>query len=69
MTTHVVEASGAIGRLLVEQLLNRGQKVMSIIQSPDKLPKALNNNDYLSVISASILELSDLELAQQVKGC
>ncbi len=69
MTTLVVGASGATGRLLVEQLLNRGQNVKVIVRSADKLPKILTGNDHLTVISASILELSDLELAQHVKGC
>lgn len=69
MTTLVVGASGATGRLLVEQLLNRGQKVRVIVRSPDKLPKALTDNHNLTVTSASILELSDAELAQQVRGC
>jgi NAD(P)-dependent dehydrogenase (short-subunit alcohol dehydrogenase family) len=69
MTTLVVGASGATGRLLVEQLLNRGQHVRAIVRSPEKLPQVLRNNDHLSVISASILELSDLEMAQHVKGC
>ena len=69
MTTLVVGASGATGRLLVEQLLNRGQHVKVIVRSPDKLPEVLRNNDHLTLISASILELSDLEMAQQVKGC
>jgi NAD(P)H-binding len=69
MTTLVVGASGATGRLLVEQLLKRGQYVKAIVRSPEKLPQVLRNNDHLSVISASILELSDLEMAQHVKGC
>jgi cation diffusion facilitator CzcD-associated flavoprotein CzcO len=69
MTTLVVGASGATGRLLVEQLLNRGQNVKVIVRSPDKLPKVLTNNDNLTVISASILELSDAEMAQHVNGC
>ena len=69
MTTLVVGASGATGRLLVEQLLKRGQKVKAIVRSPDKLPEVLRNNDHLTVISASILELSDAEMAQLVNGC
>jgi NAD(P)H-binding len=69
MTTLVVGASGATGRLLVEQLLNRGQYVRAIVRSPDKLPEVLRKNDQLTVISASILELSDLEMAQHAKGC
>ncbi len=69
MTTLVVGASGATGRLLVEQLLNRGQNVRVIVRSPDKLPEVLTNHDNLSVISASVLELSDAEMSQHVSGC
>lgn len=69
MTTLVVGASGATGRRLVEQLLERGQKVKAIVRSPDSLPKALTTNKNLTVIRASVLELSDGEMAQQVKGC
>ena len=69
MTTLVVGASGATGRLLVEQLLNRGQNVRVIARSPDKLPEVLTNHDILTVISASVLELSDAEMCQHVSGC
>jgi NAD(P)-dependent dehydrogenase (short-subunit alcohol dehydrogenase family) len=69
MTTLVVGASGATGRLLVEQLIERGQNVKAIVRSPDKLPEVLRKNDHFTVMSASILELSDLEMAQHVKGC
>ncbi len=69
MTTLVVGASGATGRLLVQQLLHRGQNVKVIVRSPDKLPEALENHDSLSVIRASVLDLSDAEMAQHVNGC
>lgn len=67
--TLVVGASGATGRLLVEQLLNRGQNVKVIVRSPDKLPEVVKNHDNLSVIQASVLDLSDAEMAQHVNGC
>ena len=69
MTILVVGASGATGRLLVEQLLNRGQNVKVIVRSPERLPEFLNNHDNLSVICASVLELSDAEMVQNVNGC
>ena len=69
MTTLVVGATGATGRLLVEQLLNRGEEVRVIVRSPDKLPESVLENDRLTVIQASVLELSDSEMAQYVKGC
>jgi nucleoside-diphosphate-sugar epimerase len=69
MTTLVVGASGATGRLLVEQLCNRGQNVRVIVRSPHQLPETLKNHDNVTVIDASILELSDIEMAQHVSGC
>ena len=41
----------------------------AIVRSPDKLPTAIRNHDNLSVIQASVLDLSAAELAQHVKGC
>lgn len=67
--TLVVGASGATGRLLVEQLLNRGQNVKVIVRLPDKLPEAVKDHENLSVIHASVLELSDAEMVQHVNGC
>jgi hypothetical protein len=69
MVTLVVGASGSTGQLLVEQLLSRGQCVRAIVRSPDALPKQLVDDHNLTVIVASILELSDPELAQHVKEC
>ena len=69
MTILVLGASGATGRQLVEQLLIRGENVKIIVRSPDKLPKALKNQDNLSVIHASVLDLSDAEITKHVTGC
>jgi len=65
----VVGATGATGRLLVEQLLGRGQDVKVIVRSPDKLPDFPQNRDHLTVIHASVLDLSDPEMARHVSGC
>ncbi len=69
MTTLVVGASGATGRLLVAQLLERGQPVKIIVRSTESFPDTIKNNEKLSVIQASVLNLSDTELAQHVSGC
>ncbi len=69
MTILVVGASGATGRLLVKQLLNRGHNVKAIVRLPEKLPEFMKNHDHLSVISASVLELSDTEMTRHVNGC
>ena len=69
MTILVVGASGATGRLLVEHLLNYEQNVRIIARSPVNLPEDPKKQDHLSVIRASLLALSDTELAQHVSGC
>jgi NAD(P)-dependent dehydrogenase (short-subunit alcohol dehydrogenase family) len=69
MTTLVAGASGATGKLLVQQLLDRGQNVKAIVRSPDRLPETLKNHQRLTLIRASILDLSDAELAGYADGC
>lgn len=63
----IVGASGATGKLLVEQLLNRDQKVKIIVRSDESLPDSVKNHKNLEIVKASLLDLSDSELEQQVK--
>lgn len=65
----MVGASGATGRLLVGQLLDRGQDVKVIVRSPEKLPDVLRHHERVSVIHASVLDLGDDELVEHVRGC
>ena len=65
----IVGATGATGRLLTKELLDRGETVKVIVRSPDRLPAAVRGHENLEVIQASLLELSDAELAQYVQGC
>lgn len=37
MSTLVIGATGATGRLLVDQLINRGETVVAIVRSADRL--------------------------------
>ena len=69
MTTLVAGASGATGRLVVEQLLNRGEAVKIIVRSTDTLPESIRQHENVSIILASILDLGDTELAEIVKDC
>lgn len=69
MTTLVVGASGATGRQLVRHLLNRGLNVRVIVRQPDSLPEDIRHHPNLTVIHASVSDLSDAELAQYVSGC
>ena len=69
MTILVVGASGATGRLLVDDLLGRGQKVRAIVRSPERLPESLRNHPLLTIVHASLLDLGDDELAHHVRNC
>lgn len=69
MTTLVVGASGATGRLLVAEMLKRGKDVKIVVRSPDSLPEAVKSHDNVTVIRANILDVSETEMARHVKGC
>lgn len=69
MTTLVVGASGATGRLLVKQLLARGQNVKLPVRSPDKLPAEVKSHERATVIRGSVLDFRDTELVAHVNGC
>jgi len=69
VTVLVAGATGATGRLLVGQLLHRSLTVKVVVRSPDKLPGDVRSHSNLSVIQASVLDLSDAEMAHHVNGC
>ena len=69
MTTLVVGASGATGKQLVDQLLYAKQKVKVIVRSPEKLSESWKNNDQLSIIQASVLDISEDEMAEYIQDC
>lgn len=69
MTILVVGGSGATGQLLVEELLNRGHVVKIIVRDSSKLPAKINSHVNLTTIPASVLDLSDAEMAEHVEGC
>lgn len=69
LTTLVVGASGATGKQLVEQLLNRGEHVRVIVRSPEKLPDSWKSNDSLSIICASVLDINHNDMTKYVNGC
>ncbi len=69
MRTLVVGASGATGQHLVGQLLSQGHHVKAVVRAAERLPESLRNQSRLSIVEASVLDLSDAELAQHVAGC
>ena len=69
MTILIVGASGATGSLLVAQLLARGEKVKAVVRASSSLPDSLTKHENLSIIQASVLDLSETEMLQHVEGC
>jgi len=69
MTVLVVGASGATGRLLVTHLLEMGKTVKIIVRSSDSLPTAVKNHENLSIIKASVLDLSETQMKEIVRDC
>ena len=69
MTTLVIGASGATGKQLIEQLLNVGQKVKVIVRPTGKIPDTWMNNDKISIIKASISEISVSEMTDYLNDC
>ncbi len=69
MTILVVGATGMTGRLVVEQLLEKGHEVRVIVRSPDKYSAEILKNPSLAVVEAAILDLSDEALADLVADC
>lgn len=69
MTMLVVGATGATGRLLVQQLLARGERVKAIVRNPSSLPASITAQENLTLIQGNVLDFTLAELAQQVAGC
>ena len=69
MNILVVGATGKTGRPLVELLLGKNHKVRIIVRSPHKLPAGILENPNTTVIEASILDLTDEEMTEHVRGC
>lgn len=69
MTTLVVGASGATGRLLVEQLLSNGECVKIIVRSKSNLPRVVEHYRNLSIIYDHLTEFTEAELLEHTKGC
>lgn len=69
MTVLVVGASGATGRQLVSQLLERGLNVKVIVRNPQAAGETFQESDRLSTIEGSILNIGDVQLAEYVKNC
>lgn len=69
MTTLIVGATGATGRLLVDQLLARNEDIRIVVRRMDSLPERVMTHERVRVRQASILDLSDAEMLELVRDC
>lgn len=70
MKTLVVGASGATGKLLVEELLNAGQHLKIIVRSTSKIPDSWSANKHITLIMVSCLSnISAAEMAAYLRDC
>jgi NAD(P)-dependent dehydrogenase (short-subunit alcohol dehydrogenase family) len=65
----VVGASGATGKLLVADLLERDTEVTAIVRSSSSLKKSFESHPNYREVSASITEMSDDELSPLLEDC
>jgi nucleoside-diphosphate-sugar epimerase len=69
MTTLIVGASGATGKLLVEQLLKSGQKVKIIVRSTSKIPDYWSSNDNITIINKNFSQITVSAMTKYISDC
>lgn len=69
MTVLLVGATGATGRLLLQQLINKGHTVKAVVRSADRLPSEYQNHDNVIVIPGTVLEMEASRLQEIVSDC
>jgi NAD(P)-dependent dehydrogenase (short-subunit alcohol dehydrogenase family) len=69
MTTLVVGASGATGKLLIEQLLESGQQIKIVVRTTSNIPDIWNSNKQLTIVKGNITEMTVEEMAEYIADC
>ena len=69
MNILVVGASGTTGKLLVKNLLEKGECVKVIVRNTATLPDEIMSHKNITIITANILNISTQELTSYVQGC
>ncbi|MBK6265266.1 NAD(P)H-binding protein [Marivirga sp. S37H4] len=63
----VLGASGATGKLLVDQLLELGRDVKVIVRASSSIPQSWGNNEQVEIIQSNIHEMTVGEMANHLK--
>jgi len=69
MKTLIVGATGATGKLLVQQLLDKDEDVKVIVRTTSNYPQEWNDNKQVAIIKASIAAISVEEMAEHLQDC
>jgi nucleoside-diphosphate-sugar epimerase len=69
MMTLVVGASGATGKMVVEQLLKAGQKVKIIVRASAKIPQNWHNAPQIIIIRKDLTAITVVEMAEIIADC
>lgn len=69
MTTLIIGATGATGRLLLAQLLEQSQSVKAVVRDMDRVPASLRSNPNLTLLEGSISDMGETEMLDLVQGC
>ncbi len=69
MNILVTGATGATGKLLVNQLLEKGHEVKAFARNNTKFSTEIINHKKFNVIGTSVLDMSKEELENHTKGC
>ena len=65
----IVGATGATGKLLVNQLLENGHEVKAFARNEKKFSNELINHKNLEIITNTVLDISEEELEMHTKRC
>jgi len=63
----VLGATGATGRIVAQQLLDKGREVHVVVRSRDRLPDRVKEHPMLTVTEASVLDLSEEQMVEHVQ--
>lgn len=69
MTTLIVGASGATGRLLVQELIQQGEQVKIIVRSIESLPDPIKQSPLVTITEASLLDMTKAQLQAHLHDC
>lgn len=67
-TVLLLGGTGRTGLCALEQLTDRGVAVRAIVRSADKVPERLRRRPGVTLVEASLLELTEAQLLEHVRG-